>query len=88
MHAYREHQDTTPFELKGRIGGEHIVALIDGGVTHNFVDQCVVARFRLKTKEFAYKQVCQLQVILDGHAITHDFYVIPLGGAHFVLDVQ
>lgn len=36
------------FRVKGRIGGQHIVALIDGGATHNFIDQGIAARFRFQ----------------------------------------
>lgn len=41
------------FWAKGRICGQHIVAFINGGATHNAIDQGVVVCFKMKVEEFA-----------------------------------
>ncbi|KAH9330718.1 hypothetical protein KI387_002826, partial [Taxus chinensis] len=45
-------QRNESFKVRGMIKGQRIVALIDTGATHNFIDEVVVAKKGLQTEEF------------------------------------
>ena len=40
------------FKVRGVVKGQHIIALIDGGAMHNFIDVALLAKRGLPTKEF------------------------------------
>jgi len=87
-------------KVSRKVEGEKIVVLIDGGTTHNFIDESFVDNKRIKNEPFAgfnvatskgdispcTKLVKQFKVSLDNYEVIDDFYVFPKGGIpHVVL---
>jgi hypothetical protein len=88
--------------IRGIIQGQRVIALIDGGATHNFIDVAPEARRALQTEEFEGFDV----VVVDGHTIDYldrvpglqlrlgnytvkdTFYVVDLSNIDVVLGVQ
>ena len=76
--------------------------LIDGGSTYNFIDQSIVSQFRLqeiRDKTFQVmvanqeKIICggrclALSILIQGHVVIADFYVLLVTACHVVLGVQ
>ena len=88
--------------VRGVIGSHQVQVLIDGGSTHNFV-QDRVARFLglpfSNTPDFNVlvgngaeipcSQVCkQVPLLLQSHPFDVDLFVLPLGGADVVLGID
>lgn len=80
-----------------------MIVLINGGATHNFIDEGFVVKKKLKTNSFVgfnvaigsgnvlpcKRVVPQLKVELDNYTAVNDFYVFPMGSVpHMVLGVQ
>jgi hypothetical protein len=88
--------------LEDLIQGPRIIALVDGGATHKFVDASLVARRGLQTEEFegftvavvdGYTMTCldkvsNLEVKLGNYTMTNTFYVVDLSDTDAVLGVQ
>lgn len=86
----------------GRLKNKSLVVLIDGGSTHNFIDQHTVSRFRLPITRNKKLQVvvannekiectgqCRgLTLTIQGIPITADYYVLPVAACQVVLGVQ
>jgi hypothetical protein len=85
-----------------RLKNQDITVLIDGGSTHNFLDQSVVSRLGLsvlRDKTFrvmiANREMIEcngrclsLTVMIQGCTIQADFYVLPVAACQAVLGVQ
>ncbi|XP_048323214.2 uncharacterized protein LOC107404744 [Ziziphus jujuba] len=95
--ATEEPEGTTP-----EISFHAIAVLIDGGSTHNFIDQAVVTKYGLpveKSKKFhvmvANKEriecagLCHaLTMKIQGCPVTADYYVLPVAACPIVLGVE
>ncbi|GJX69685.1 transposon ty3-G gag-pol polyprotein [Tanacetum coccineum] len=79
-----------------------VVVLVDGGSTHNFIDQAWGDRFGLIVAHDVHfevvvgnreKMVCtgrvkDLTIVIQGYTITTDFFVLPVAACPIVLGVQ
>jgi hypothetical protein len=79
-----------------------MIALVDGGATHNFIDASLVARRGLRIEEFegfhvavadGYMMTCfdmipDLEVKLGNYTLTNTFNVVDLSDTDAVLGVQ
>ncbi|GJZ88094.1 transposon ty3-G gag-pol polyprotein [Tanacetum coccineum] len=88
--------------LPGKIKNKEVVVLIDGGSTHNFVDQALVDRFGLVVeRDTPFKvvvanrehvsctgRVRNLTITIQGYVISTDFFVLPVAACPIVLGVQ
>ncbi|XP_011027642.1 PREDICTED: transposon Ty3-G Gag-Pol polyprotein [Populus euphratica] len=98
--AGTEHPQT--IRVLGKLKNKDVTVLIDGGSTHNFIDQSIVSQFGLqeiRDKTFQVmvanreKIVCggrclALSILIQGHVVIADFYVLPVAACHVVLGVQ
>ncbi|KAA0047238.1 Ty3/gypsy retrotransposon protein [Cucumis melo var. makuwa] len=89
-------------KVKGRVGEEEVVILIDCGATHNFVAEDLVTRLGLTLQETPNygvilgsgtavkgKGVCRnVEVQLDGWQVTDSFLPLQLGGVDMILGMQ
>nr|GFA10821.1 transposon Ty3-G Gag-Pol polyprotein [Tanacetum cinerariifolium] len=85
-----------------KIKNKDVVVLIDGGSTHNFIDQALVDRFGLiidreitfevivgnREKELCPGRVKELSLVIQGYTILTDFWVLPVSSCPVVLGVQ
>ena len=76
--------------------------LIDGGITHNFIDQTIATMYMLPVNREKNFQVmvangkkiecagqCRaLTITIQGHSITTNYYVLPVVACQLVLGVQ
>ncbi|KAH7513106.1 hypothetical protein FEM48_Zijuj12G0161300 [Ziziphus jujuba var. spinosa] len=90
------------FRVLGRLQNKDLIILIDGGNTHNFIDQAVVTKYGLpikRSKKFhvmvANKErvecagLCHaLTLHIQGCPIIVDYYVLPVAACLIVLGVQ
>nr|GEX02761.1 transposon Ty3-G Gag-Pol polyprotein [Tanacetum cinerariifolium] len=88
--------------LPGQIKNKDVVVLVDGGNTHNFIDQALVDRFGLTVeKDTPFKVVVAnrehvscagrvggLTITIQGYLISTDFFVLPVAACPVVLGVQ
>ncbi|KAH9311173.1 hypothetical protein KI387_026208, partial [Taxus chinensis] len=95
-------QRNESFKVRGMIKGQRIVALIDTGATHNFIDEVVVAKKGLQTEEFegfkvmvadgfhisCTKKISNLTMQLGNYEVKDDFYVVHIGDTDAVLGIQ
>ena len=84
------------------ISSHQVIILVDGGNTHNFVQEELVVRLGLTTQEtrplrvmvgngqhLACNQWCEVVAVnIQGISFTIDMYVLPIAGANLVLGVQ
>ncbi|KAA8549572.1 hypothetical protein F0562_001410 [Nyssa sinensis] len=98
--AGAEHPQT--LRVWGRLKNKNLMVLIDGGSTHNFIDQATASRFGLyitRNKKFQVVVAnqekiecvgqCQgLTLTIQGVPITADYYVLPVAACQVVLGVQ
>ena len=87
--------------LKGGIQGQKVTVLVDGGDTHKFIDAALVERRKLQSETFdgfivispannsmdCTKWIPKLQVTLENHTITDNFYVVNVVDTNVVLGV-
>ena len=97
--AGAEHPQT--LRVLGQLGNKKVAVLIDGGSTYNFIDQAVVTKFGIPINRSQRFQVmvanrekttctgqCQsLTLIIQGIAITANYYVLPVTACQVVLGV-
>ena len=88
--------------LKGNIQGQKFTILLDGGVTHNFIDADLVERRKLQAENFDgftviipgnnsmdyTKWIPKLQVTIRNNTITNNFYAVNVADTNVVLGVQ
>ncbi|KAL5844476.1 hypothetical protein ACOSQ3_010530 [Xanthoceras sorbifolium] len=102
FHAIAGTNHPQTMRVIGKLGNKDITILIDGGSTHNFLDQSVVTRFGLPVERNQTFQVmvvnrerincagrCKgVALLIQGHAIQVDFFVLPVAACQAVLGVQ
>lgn len=102
FHALSGHLALETLRVPGSVNGHKITVLIDGGSTHNFIQDTVARFLNLKVQPTLPLQVmvgngsqincCQfcegVAVIMQGHKFIVDLYVMPLAGADLVFGVQ
>ncbi|GJZ63642.1 transposon ty3-G gag-pol polyprotein [Tanacetum coccineum] len=102
FHAITGTNHPQTLRLAGRIKNKDVVVLIDGGSTHNFIDQTLVDRFGLsidrkitfevivgnRAKELCPGRVRDLSLTIQGYTITTDFWVLPAAACPVVLGIQ
>ena len=73
--------------------------LVDGGATHNFIDESLVERRKLQAENFdgftviipgnnsmeCTKWISKLKVTIGNHTITDNFYVVNVADTNVVL---
>ncbi|KAL5777367.1 hypothetical protein ACOSP7_010293 [Xanthoceras sorbifolium] len=102
FHAIAGTNHPQTMRVIGKLGNKDITILIDGGSTHNFLDQSVVTRFGLLVERDQTFQVmvvnrerincagrCKgVPLLIQGHAIQVDFFILPVAACQAVLGVQ
>ncbi|GKA99787.1 transposon ty3-G gag-pol polyprotein [Tanacetum coccineum] len=102
FHAISGSINPQTLRLPGKINNKEVVVLIDGGSTHNFVDQALVDRLGLVVeKDTPLKvvvgnrehvtctgRVRALTIVIQGYVISTDFFVLPVAACPIVLGVQ
>ncbi|KAL5736045.1 hypothetical protein ACOSQ2_030833 [Xanthoceras sorbifolium] len=88
--------------LQGRMKGKKVIVLVDGGSTHNFVDQSLVKKCGLTvTNDHAFQVIVAnrekidcvgrylaLSLEIQGYKMQVDFYVLLIVACQLVLGVQ
>nr|GEY27471.1 Ty3/gypsy retrotransposon protein [Tanacetum cinerariifolium] len=102
FHAISGSINPQTLRLPGRIKNKDVVVLVDGGSTHNFIDQALVDRFGLTVeRDVALRvmvanrehvscigRVRNLEIAIQGYVISTDFFVLPVAACPIVLGVQ
>ncbi|KAH9779621.1 hypothetical protein KPL71_007762 [Citrus sinensis] len=102
FHAMAGTEHPQNLRVSGKLKNKEVTVLIDGGSTHNFIDQSIVSKFGLPVVRDKKLQVmvanrekiecvgqCQaLTLIIQGLPVTTDFYVLPVTACQMVLGVQ
>nr|TKS00522.1 hypothetical protein D5086_0000182490 [Populus alba] len=102
FHALARTNHPQTFRVIGKVGNKEVTVLIDGGSTHNFIDQAVVSKLALpviRDKVFRVtvgnKEIIEctgrcmgLLLTIQGLPIRADFYVLPVAACQAVLGVQ
>ena len=92
FHAMAGTTHPQTFRVIGKIGNKDITVLIDGGITHNFIDQTVVSKWGLpvvrdkvfqvmvgnKEKIECTGRCLGLSLTIQGYTIQSDFYILPV----------
>lgn len=98
--AGTEHPQT--IRVKGKLKNQEMMVLIDGGSTHNFIDQTVVTKFGIpvernhrfhvmvanKERIECAGQCHALSLQIQGYPVKADFFVLPVAAYPLVLGVQ
>nr|GEZ82096.1 hypothetical protein [Tanacetum cinerariifolium] len=102
FHAISETILSQTLRLPERIQNKDVVVLVDGGSTHNFVDQELVNRLGLQVdppvnflvvvanreKLVCTGRVRNLSLVVQGCVISTNFFVLPVAACPIVLGVQ
>ncbi|KAH7528958.1 hypothetical protein FEM48_Zijuj05G0132800 [Ziziphus jujuba var. spinosa] len=102
FHAIAGANHPQTIRVLGKLKNRELMVLIDGGSTHNFIDQAFASKFRLLIIQsnkihvvVANKEriecvgLCRdLTVIIQGTLITADYYILPVAACPLVLGVQ
>ncbi|XP_061375850.1 uncharacterized protein LOC133317958 [Gastrolobium bilobum] len=102
LHAMDGQYSSRTLRLRGVINKKTVQVLVDGGSTHNFVQERMVKFLGLEVKPITQfqvlvgngarlgcKGVCQqIGLNLQGHMFLPDLFVLPIQGAEVVLGVQ
>ena len=98
--AGTEHPQT--IRVLGKLKNKNVMVLIDGGSTHNFIDQAIVSKFGLpvirdrkfevmvanREKIECVGQCRSLILTIQGYSVTADYYILPVAACQLVLGVQ
>jgi len=90
------------FRAIGLIRGQCVTSLIDGGVTHNFIDATLLAKRHMATEDFegfnvvvvdgfnltCTQKILRLAMTFGNYTLTGDFCMVDLAGTSIVLGVQ
>ena len=101
FHAITGGEHPQTLRVLGRLKNKDLTVLIDGGNTHNFIDQTVVSRFGLPVVREKKLQVivanqerieCMgqcpgLMLTIQGIPVTIDYYILPVAACQVVLGV-
>ena len=102
FHAMAGTNHPQTIRVLGKMKNNDITVLIDGGSTHNFIDQNIVAKYKLHVvhdKSFqvmvanhqqvnCFGRCLALTLIVQGYEITADYFVLPEASCQAVLGVQ
>ena len=102
FHALSGHLAPETLRLVGRVSTHKVMILIDGGSTHNFIQERLVKSLGLQTQPtrplhvmvgngnvIDCHQICnQVPIHVQNQVFTVDLHVLPLSGADIVLGVQ
>jgi len=83
----------------GQLRNKKVMLLVDGGSTHNFIDEAIVSKFGLpvnREKKFQVMvanrekidyvgQCWALTINIEGYPVTADFYILPVAACQLVL---
>jgi hypothetical protein len=95
-----EHPQT--MRVIGQLKNKKVMLLIDGGSTHNFIDEAIVSKMALpvnREKKFQvmvankekidYVGQCRaLTINTEGYPVIADLYILPVAACQLVLGVQ
>jgi hypothetical protein len=92
--ASAEHPQT--IQVLGKLQNKSLIMLIDGGSTHNFIDQAIATRFGLpivRDRKLRERVECAghcqgIRLSIQVITITTDYYVLPVAACQVVLGVQ
>jgi hypothetical protein len=102
LHALSGHQASDTFKVTGKIATHTIDILVDGGSTHNFIQEHIATTLGLthspitplrvmvgSGQELVCSHICLgVQLAIQGHTFLMDLYVLGLRGADVVLGAQ
>ncbi|GKA61827.1 transposon ty3-I gag-pol polyprotein [Tanacetum coccineum] len=102
LHALTGQFVPRTLKVAGSINGQSVVALIDGGSTHNFIQSRLAKHLGLAIEPSPHLKVTvgngdtvgctglvrQQQLLLDHTSFTVDLYLLPIYGADIVLGVE
>lgn len=102
FHAISGAQHPQTLRVMGKLNNKNIPVLIDGGSTHNFIDQALVKRFGLPSVRANRLQVMvangenieccgqcpALTIQIQDYSVTTDYYILPVAACQLVLGVQ
>lgn len=88
--------------VRGFLNGKLITILMDSGSTHNFVDERLVEKAKLKVSSqhrmpvmvatrvtvSSLGRCLNVQLQMQGLEVIVDFYVLPLGGCDVVMGIE
>jgi hypothetical protein len=101
FHAITGTEHPQTIRVLGKLKNKNVTVLIDGGSTHNFIDQALVSRFGLPVTQGKQLQVMvanrekiecagqchDLTLIIQGLPVTTDYYILPVAACQLVLGV-
>lgn len=102
LHAITGSLNPKTMRVKGRVGSQWVIILIDSGSTHNFVDPAILnrvsvpmiadekVRVKVANGEMVNSEgkVLGVNVHIQGINVTIDLFMLVLAGCDMVLGVQ
>ena len=102
LNSLAGHVAPETLRLMGNISGHPLLLLVDGGSTHNFVQQQLVTHLGLPCRAttplrvmvgngqyLECTSICDaIDIQIQDHTFTIDLHVLPVSGANVVLGVQ
>lgn len=101
LHAMARHSVSFTLRVTGSVQGHKVIILVDGGSTHNFIQDRIAYFLHLAPQptkqlcimvgngtELCCNQVCKaISIIIQGHQFVVDLYVMALGGENIIFGV-
>lgn len=103
FHSLAGHSAPKTLRLLGSISNHQVVVLVDGGSTHNFIQQELVVQLNLPCRETPFPlrvmvgnsqqllctSLCEMvSLTIQSTQFIVDLHVLPISGANIVLGVQ